>query len=114
MQIPEPLCVALEAARTNQARWIQAWGHCQAEPIQRQALPQGDAASVVSLVGQLSEALLRMQSQHPTGHAVFLDDRTWVTKRPVETAQIGQAWNQENSHLRLLNLAMASSSIPYT
>ena len=69
---------------------------------------------MVSLVGQLSEALLRMQSQHPTGHAVFLDDRTWVTKRPVETSQIGQAWNQENSHLRLLNLAMASSSIPYT
>eukprot|EP00435_Cladocopium_sp_Y103_P052524 s365_g16.t1 len=101
-RIPHATCTALKAAWLNQARWMQACGHCAKTPDMCANLPQGDAASVVALVAPLSEALRRIQQNHTgTKHAVYLDDRSWVTKRPTEAAAIGQAWSEEMSRLHL-------------
>ena len=100
--MPPRIWRTLLAAWSTQQRWLCTPQHAPDAPDLCQALPQGDPMSPLGLIIPLAEATARIKNTYPTSHhTVYMDDRSWMTKQPLQCAQIARSWEQEAQYLGL-------------
>ena len=95
-RVPPCIWRTLLAAWSTQQHWLCTPQHAPDSPDLCQALPKGDPMSPLGLRTPLAEATAQIKMAHPTPHrTVYMDDRSWMTKQPLQCAQNARSWEHE-------------------